>query len=348
MSRSAELEAAILVDPDDPEPYLVYADWLSEQGDPRGRLIQLEVHGRGTAGAAAAKAWIDAHAQHFYGRVAPEVRRRNVRVEWSFGFWHTVTVRVERDRDLLERLEVLFACESAAVVRQLVLATPGYSGPKLERLLGYLPAHAPPSLRGLDLGEVERGHWPPVKLETLAGLPRLDRLVLPSGAFVLHASLAARLVELELDLDNGQPESVAELLRWHWPRLARLVLRPIRGGRLHADAVRELLATRAFPALRYLGLVGAGFSRGLVPSLARSPLLPGLDSLDVSHGHLGPEDAAELLERFDAFRHLRELDLRHHVFGADGRAILHGLEPPLRLGHGEDARAYGYLDFPDD
>ena len=40
--RNAEIEAAILAAPDDPNAYLVYADWLQSHGDPRGELITLQ------------------------------------------------------------------------------------------------------------------------------------------------------------------------------------------------------------------------------------------------------------------------------------------------------------------
>ena len=39
---SAQLLAAIIEDPDDDAPRLVYADWLQAQGDPRGELMQLQ------------------------------------------------------------------------------------------------------------------------------------------------------------------------------------------------------------------------------------------------------------------------------------------------------------------
>lgn len=41
--RNAELERPLATWPDDPTPYLVYADWLSEHGDPRGELIRLQL-----------------------------------------------------------------------------------------------------------------------------------------------------------------------------------------------------------------------------------------------------------------------------------------------------------------
>lgn len=38
-----ELLAAIVQAPDDDAPRLVFADWLSERGDPRGEQIAVEV-----------------------------------------------------------------------------------------------------------------------------------------------------------------------------------------------------------------------------------------------------------------------------------------------------------------
>src|ERR1043165_1674592 len=47
-ARNADLEAAIVADPEDEGPYLVYADWLQSRGDPRGELIVVQ-HARGPA-----------------------------------------------------------------------------------------------------------------------------------------------------------------------------------------------------------------------------------------------------------------------------------------------------------
>jgi len=42
-STNPDLEARIHANPDDRDDYLVYGDWLSEQGDPRGELITVQV-----------------------------------------------------------------------------------------------------------------------------------------------------------------------------------------------------------------------------------------------------------------------------------------------------------------
>ena len=39
---NADFLQAILADPDDDTPRLIYADWLEEQGDPRGEFIRVQ------------------------------------------------------------------------------------------------------------------------------------------------------------------------------------------------------------------------------------------------------------------------------------------------------------------
>lgn len=43
IARDLDLETRIAEDTDALEPYLVYADWLQERGDPRGELITIQV-----------------------------------------------------------------------------------------------------------------------------------------------------------------------------------------------------------------------------------------------------------------------------------------------------------------
>src|SRR5262249_23480816 len=43
-ARNLALEARVLAEPDDPDAYLVYADWLQAEGDPFGQLIVYDHH----------------------------------------------------------------------------------------------------------------------------------------------------------------------------------------------------------------------------------------------------------------------------------------------------------------
>jgi uncharacterized protein (TIGR02996 family) len=65
-ARNKALEAAILANPADREAYTVFADWLQEQGDPRGELISLQLgYKEGQA-----KKLIEKHADYFLGPLA--------------------------------------------------------------------------------------------------------------------------------------------------------------------------------------------------------------------------------------------------------------------------------------
>src|SRR5262245_27467685 len=58
--RDQRLHDAVLAAPDDDGPRLVYADWLSERGDPRGELIQVQIardHGGGELAEREAELW---------------------------------------------------------------------------------------------------------------------------------------------------------------------------------------------------------------------------------------------------------------------------------------------------
>ena len=64
-----ELLAAIIEHPDDDAPRAVYADWLTERGDPRGELITLQLAKRPTAAQRArVEALLAAHKKTWVGR----------------------------------------------------------------------------------------------------------------------------------------------------------------------------------------------------------------------------------------------------------------------------------------
>ena len=66
-ARNPALEKAILANPLDRDAYAVFADWLQEQGDPRGELISLQLHNKDKA----AQKLIEHHAGYFLGPLAP-------------------------------------------------------------------------------------------------------------------------------------------------------------------------------------------------------------------------------------------------------------------------------------
>lgn len=81
-------------------------------------------------------------------------------------------------------------------------------------------------------------------------------------------------------------------------------------------ALGELFASGTLPRLRHLGLREFTFIDDMVEQLAASPLLPRLDSLDLSHSLL-TDKGAQALMNADGFRDLNRLKLRRHCMYAE-------------------------------
>ena len=90
MAVNPDLEATIAAAPDSFDPYLVYADWLQGQGDPRGELIMLQ-YAQHTATRPqqrhefdqAVQAHLETHQDSLLGELG-EVP--GLRVSWFMGF----------------------------------------------------------------------------------------------------------------------------------------------------------------------------------------------------------------------------------------------------------------------
>lgn len=134
----ARLEALIRANPDDERTYLVYADWLQEQNDPRGLLIATMAAGEPY------QPLLDAHRAQF----VPSIKQQLFYV-WTLGFMteaHLETPHWAVVRRVLRH-------PSAIVLRTLKIEAPsvGY-GERLSdwnRLTPFLPA----TLTRIEVGE---------------------------------------------------------------------------------------------------------------------------------------------------------------------------------------------------
>jgi uncharacterized protein (TIGR02996 family) len=78
-AREEDLLEAIYASPHDQAAREVYADWLSDRGDPRGELIMLQLRGRDPA---RANEIVRAHGEEWFGMLA-----RLPRDGWLLGWW---------------------------------------------------------------------------------------------------------------------------------------------------------------------------------------------------------------------------------------------------------------------
>jgi uncharacterized protein (TIGR02996 family) len=164
-----ELEQALASRPDDAAACSVYADWLTEQGDPRGELMTLELLRRRMARDARAEVdrrtaeLLFRHREHFLGPLAE--RLDVLSLEWKHGFIRRANLTVTADYDDPETVGALvtelLGHPSARLLRGLTLAP--LRAADLDEDLDYTPAietvvaHAPESLTSLSLECLLRG-----------------------------------------------------------------------------------------------------------------------------------------------------------------------------------------------
>lgn len=205
--RDLALEAAVLEDPGDPAPYLVYADWLQDRGHVRGELIALALQPLDDTGPAAptgqdsvesaAEAQQRARADRVTGqidRLIASNRRAllgklanysDLRVTWYMGFILGAQLRLTGD---LGVVPMVLELPAARCVRELVIE----SGECTRAAIATTLQHAPrPSLLhtvvidGVELGpddlaEIEDGDTHDAVTGLLPGLGRFELPVIHS------------------------------------------------------------------------------------------------------------------------------------------------------------------------
>jgi uncharacterized protein (TIGR02996 family) len=299
--RSTEEEAlvrAIVQNRADDTGYLVYADYLTENGDPQGDYIRLCVEWqRQNPGlpwsedtSARADELLTAHAEQWYAPLGA-LGLRPTRSDGTFyrGGWHS------HERGVIERVEI---------------DTPDVLPRSADRLFA-----AAPFLRELKFNRGQLDATGLAEVERLAQIEKIDLWGAAITAADLRALLGSRhltgLKELGLN-NNALGAAGAEVLSG-WPGLARLESLGLWGCEFSAEAVRALAAC---PRLANLRALDIGYNHGCeagLPFLLGSPHVPALTELRLSHCAIDPPLAACF--RTAAFRDtLRKLGLTDATF----------------------------------
>jgi len=327
-ASDAGFEGQIRERPDDDAPYLVYADWLQDQQDPRGQLIAIQ-HRRAEAPddaelAAAEKALLRKHAAYF----VPEALARALKlprssgprceVTWRNGFF--AHVRLARDVtasaksvDLEVVARALLSHPSARFLRSLALGPLGTRAYDYSGLVRAIAKRGHPLLAELHVGDF--GPSDSELVTTAAGdvtvlfasLPALEKLTLHAGGLSLTAPIAhARLRELSLTTLELWENEVDALVEADLPALETLALRTEAVG-FTSHQLAHLRA--AFPNLRRLVVPNTRKTSQLMVALLGSPLLAHLQELDLSGGDLDDRAASEMMWQREKLHHLRKLDV---------------------------------------
>lgn len=212
MPLSPDLIAALRTPPQDHERFLVVADRLQTEGDPRGELIMLQAQrleqGDTDARRAAEAAYIQKHDRALLGKLwkAPSA----FTFDWELGFIRTATVSTQdlpRRQKLSKLVGELLELESSALLESLRFALPRPEGTETQLLLDTLVVvarTAPPTLALLQIRELRPNDYDD-------GYPQ-DGYHWPTFAPPNAATLTWRGRPLRVETDEFPIDAVADLL----------------------------------------------------------------------------------------------------------------------------------------
>jgi len=347
--RHPELEKAINADPYDATGYAVYADWLQDQGDPRGELISLQLTAetkRDAKLAKAAAAKLEGNAGYFLGPLADHTKTYDGTGDdaftWRFGFIHAAKLSHNQYSDdgfegsMAEVLETLLRHPSGRFLTELVF---GFNNDPnedpLDDLIGILARKAPATIRKLHFGDFEYPDETEMSWYHVGNLgklwkavPHLQALIVQGGEFELGTIELPELVRAEFRTGGLSAASAKAIAKAMWPRIEHLEVwygEDEYGGTAKVADAAALLDRTDLPRLTSLGIKNTSFTDELCGVLARGRLLPQLTRLDLSMGIMTDAGAQLLAAHKDAFTHLAVLDVSDNYLTKAGIAALKGL-----------------------
>ena len=352
-ARNPALEKAILANPYDKDAYSVFADWLQEQGDPRGELMALQLAGKDKP----AQAMIDKQADYFLGPLSEHLtcydgdlgnnNRENAKqwvaearqtFLWKNGFIHRLRLAHDSYADeefegkLADVAELTLRHPSGRFLVELSFNSNGDPNEdNLDDLLTIFGKKAPATVRKIRIGDnVDQISWYKVgKLGKLwKGVPNLQDFEIEAGEFDV-GDMDLPLLERAIFKTGGLAKSSAKaIVAAKIPKIKHLEIyfgTEEYGGNCSVKEVVPLLARTDLPSLTYLGLKNSEFTNDIANALIGAKILKQLKTLDLSLGTLTDDGAAALVRAKAELKHLDVLDLTHNYLTKDGVSLVKSL-----------------------
>ncbi|MGZ3418997.1 MAG: WGR domain-containing protein [Polyangiales bacterium] len=352
-ARNPELEKAIVADPENQQLYSVFADFLEEQGDPRGELISLQIAGKDKE----AKALIQKESEYFLGPLAEHtkcydgdlgnnnrsnsddwVEENQQAFLWKNGFIHRVRLAHDSYADeefqgkLVDILDMLLRHPSGRYVVEFAFNSNGDPNEDdLQDLLDLLGRKAPPTVRKILIGDnVDQISWYHVgNLEPLwKGAPNLRWFEIEAGEFLVGSMSCPNLEHAVFKTGGLAKAAGKSIATAQLPNIRHLDIwygDDNYGGDCTIKEVMPLLERTDLKHLTHLGLKNSQFSNDIAKAIGGSRILGQLKELDLSMGTLTDEGAEAMAANKDAFKHLEVLDLTHSFLTEKGLALVKGL-----------------------
>ena len=339
--------APIPKDLSDPAAYLVYADWLQSRNDPRGELITVQ-HARLTADTPELRKreaqLLEGHADALFGRLAPLLKPdAGLSVTWHLGFLKSVRVGRASYDSALDVGETLGAVLALPVAEHLEAITIGLCEEPdgegdCQGAIDAVVEAKPRALKSLFLGDFESDQSDISATQVgdltslYAAVPGLRSLKLRGAGATLDQIVLPELREFTFESGGLGEDCVSAICKARWPKLERLTVwfgSDNYGSEGDFSMLEPLLRGRGLAQLKHLGLANCEFITGNIEPLAKAKVLAQLESLDLSLGVLGDEDAEAFVRQADAFKHLGQLDVSENFLTQRGLWLLRKVVPGL-------------------
>ncbi len=321
-----QFEREILDDPDDLNRYAVYADWLTDQGDPRGEFMQIQLLlERGDLPPAERaplkereEQLLKQHFREWTGRLAARLSiqmDRATRHKWIHGTFARGMLDVVLFPEYERRfLSLLANSPQGRFLRQLVIEYMSYEEEaSIPDSIGF------PNLRVLRLGEGSSSCNGDGIVGLIRGLPRLEELVLEAHAVDTHQLFDLPMPCLRQLTVHHLTDYFVEQLAENptLTKLERIAFHPhaVEPGEVEAclrlEHVQAIARSPYLKSLRHLELHACSMGDQGCAELVESGLLGRLRVLDLSHGRVSDAGAAQLAQSPELFR-LERLVLTHN------------------------------------
>ncbi len=362
LSLRDALESALVNDPDDLATHFAYADFLQEQGDPRGEFIQLQLALEDPQRTETEKRQLQArteellrrHEREWLGILADDLLppREGLRHSWPWpnhlaehqfarGWLDSLALR--SPTDLVHRTELgslLCSAPQTCLLRKLILE---YDQGLVEALL------ASPFLLNLRFFQVGRATragfapWVPSPLlaELIAKLPRVEELRLFAqrydAARLFGLSNLSSLRILQVYALNERYPLEALAANAALDKLTHLLLHPYgvdvevrSASAIDLIGVRAVLNSRHLRSLTHLQLHRSDLGDVGCTEIVTSGILKRLKLLDLRHGEI-TDAGAYILANCPDLRRLELLDIERNALTQTGiDALRRVLGPALR------------------
>lgn len=342
-----DLEARIAANLDDRDAYLVYGDWLSERGDPRGELIALQAKPNpDEATKEREKALLAANREAWLGELAKLDPKKDLHVTWRWGFIDGVRIGPpleDYDTSSVDFPDVyakLVKLPGIQFLRDLTFGAKDYDDypTSWSDCIEAMQEHGvPPSLQRLafsrggywDISSTELGDLAPLYPQ----LSKLQELSVELGSMDFGEMNLPALKKLEIITGGLSGENLASIADARWPALETLSICIGETGNdygctVEMSDIEPILAAENLPKVKHLGLANSSLEDEIAKALVKSRILPRLETLDLSRGTFSNEGARTMIDNWSAFSHLASIDLSHAYLGEEIVEQLRSLKGP--------------------